>query len=192
MTFSSRRHLPAGVSEGCKVRIMTRGRAFALLFLMLILLPAPVAAGEERDEHGLIWRDGIGPYVEVSFVLVRSTTSYADALRFAKRASADLGIPLDLRGLTYDSQYGLTWPREECDKDPLYPFPCYVARGRYDSGRYLSIERSDAYGSLKPGLFIVIAASGDPSEMRCAAASIRAHIPDAYLKTEQVYFGCMH
>lgn len=159
---------------------------------MTALLAVCATAGDERDEHGAIWRDGVGPFIEVSFVLVRSTSSYADALRFAKRASTDLGIPLDLRGLIHDPRHGLTWPRDECEKDPLYPFPCYVARGRWDPGRYLSIERSDAYGSLKPGLFIVVAASGDPSEMKSVAAEIRAHVPDAYVKTEEVYFGCMH
>lgn len=164
----------------------------ALIMIALVALSGRGIAKTETDETGAMWKDGVGPYVEVSFVLVKSTQSYRDAHRFAQRVSAELGLPLDLRGLIYDPTHGLTWPRERCAEDPLYPFPCYLARGRWDEGRYISIERSDAYSSFKPGLFIVIAASGRPDEMRSTVSSIKARVPDAYMKTEAVYFGCMH
>jgi hypothetical protein len=169
------------------------GRLLSMLAVAVFVAHSQLAiAKTEIDEAGATWKNGIGPYFEVSFVLVKSTSSYADAHRFAQGASADLGIRLDLRGLVHDPTHGLTWPQERCAKDPVYPFPCYVARGRWDPGRYISIERSDAYSSFKPDLFIVVAASGDPAEMRSVLASIKAKVPDAYMKTEVVYFGCMH
>ena len=164
----------------------------ALLVIAPVALSARGLAKTETDETGATWKDGVGPYLEVSFVLVKSTQSYPDAHRFAQRVSAELGLPLDLRGLIYDPTHGLTWPRERSAEDPLYPFPCYVARGRNDEGRYISIERSDAYPSFKPGLFIVVAASGRPEDAQNALPSIKTKVPDAYVKTELVYFGCMH
>lgn len=169
------------------------GRSLSMLAVAAMLAHSQLAIAKTvTDESGATWKDGIGPYFEVSFVLVKSTSSYGDAHRLARRASADLRIPLDLRGLVHDPTHGLTWPRERCAEDPLYPFPCYVARGRWDPGRYISIERSDAYSSFKPGPFIVVAASGDPGEMKSVLSSIKAKVPDAYMKTEEVYFGCMH
>ena len=47
-----------------------------------------------------------------------------------------------------------------------WDYPCYVARGRYDDGAYLSVEPSAAYDGLKAGYFVVIAASGYPGKVR--------------------------
>lgn len=101
---------------------------------------------------------------------------------------------LDQPARTLRAPHGLTWPREECEKEPLYPFPCYVARGRFDPGVYLSVERSDAYATFTPGLFIVIAASGEPGspELTSTLTKVRKAHPDAYVKQERVYHGCMH
>jgi len=129
----------------------------------------------------------------MGFVVLRSTRDYADALRFAKRASRWLDVPLDLRGLIHDPEHGLTWSRESCAEDPLYPYPCYTARGRWEGTKhYVSIERSDAYRSMRPGFFVVIAATGEPKEMQAFAVSVRKKIPDAYAKAEDVYHGCLH
>ena len=154
--------------------------------LAAVVVCAAVVAAEEKAE--------LDPWVEVGFLVIRSTPDYADARRTAEAASRKLGIRLDLRGLVHDATHGLTWPKEECDKDPLYPFPCYTARGRFDPGVYLSIERSDAYRSFRPGYFIVIAASGEPGsvELRDSLKAAKSEFPDAYLKSEKVYHGCMH
>ena len=163
--------------------------------LSLSLLCSSSALGQERVDagNGVYYLDGAGPFVPMGFVVVRSTSDYVDALRFAKRASRRLGVPLDLRGLIHDADHGLTWSRESCAADPLYPYPCYTARGRWEGTKhYISIERSDAYRSMRPELFVVIAATGEPKEMQAFAASVRATIPDAYAKAEDVYHGCMH
>ncbi len=134
------------------------------------------------------------PWIEKGFVIIRSTTDYNEAVRIAEIGSRSLKVPVDLRGLIHDPDHGLTWPREQCAKDPLYPYPCYFARGRFDSGVYLSVERSDAYETFQPGYFIVIFATGDPGspELTDALELARSRFQDAYLKTDRVYHGCMH
>lgn len=84
-------------------------------------------------------------------------------------------------------------PRRRCGSQ-LSAFPCYVARGRFDPGVYVSVERSDAYESFRPGLFVVIAASGEPgsAEVASSLTKARAAHPDAYVKQEKVDHGCMH
>lgn len=111
-----------------------------------------------------------------------------------QRAHDKLGIAINLRGLIHDPTHGLTWPKAECERDPLYPFPCYLARGRFDGGVYLSIERSNAYRSFQPGYFMVIAASGEPGspDLLTTLKTTKSVFPDAYVKTEKVYHGCLH
>ena len=131
--------------------------------------------------------------VDVAFVVVGVSEDYAEASRVAERAARELGVVLDLRGLVNDPEYGLTLRAEECT-DPLYPFPFYLPRGRFDAGEYVSIERSDGYSALRAGYFVVIAASGAPrsAEMTAALAKARRVVPDAYEFREKVYVGCMH
>ena len=159
--------------------------ALTVAFLLTTLAVPGTAETEEPEPD---------PMVPVAFVILRSTPHYGEARHVAERAATQLAIPLNLRGLIYDPDHGLTWPKEECDKDPLYPFPCYVARGRFDPGVYLSVERSAAYASFRPGFFVVIAASGEPgsAEITSALARVRSLYPDAYVKQEKVYHGCMH
>lgn len=149
-----------------------------------VLLSAAVFANSEAED----------PWIPVGFVIVRSTADYSEAKRVAEEAAKRLEIPLNLRGLIPDEHLGLTWPRERCASDPLSPFPCYVARGRFDDGVYLSVERSDAYATFRPGYFIVIAASGAPGseELATTLETVKVVHPDAYLKQEKVYQGCMH
>ena len=125
----------------------------------LLLLPS-VGLAEAEDPE-------LDPMIPVGFLIIRSTPNYAEALRVAERAASQVDIPLDLRGLVYDPAHGLTWPAEVCEKDPLYPFPCYVARGRFDPGVYLSVERSDAYAAGVRQYDIIVSFNGvtieDPS-----------------------------
>lgn len=137
----------------------------------------------------------INPMIDVGFLVIRSTADYDEALRVVRQASSAFDIPIDLRSLIYDPAHGLTRPRSDCDLvDSWGGYPCYLPRGRYDEGRYLSIERSDAYKSFKPGYFVVIAASCKPgsTEIEQTRQAVRNGFPDAYVKTDKVYFGCMH
>ncbi len=159
-------------------------KALSVIFGAGLLLTAPGLA-----------RPGVeDPWVPVDFVILRSTADYSEARRVAAESAIQLRIPLDLRGLVHDEEHGLTWSKEVCAKDPLYPYPCYVARGRFDDGVYLSIERSDAYSDFAPGFFIVIAASGAPGspELMKTVVAARSFYADAYTKQASVYVGCMH
>lgn len=131
--------------------------------------------------------------VEKDFVIVRSTRSYAAALRAARDAARRLDVRLDLRNLSPHSKGGLTFPKRDCEGS-TFEFPCYVARGRGDDGAYVSIEYSTPYAGFRPGLYIVIAAS-DAKDGQVAKNSVkvaRRIFKDAYLRRTGVYMGCVH
>ena len=166
--------------------------ATTCLITALFAFCDPVIATESNDERSV--DEYLDQFtVDVGFIILRSTRSYQEALVFADEAAKKLGIHLDLRGLTYDPAHGLTWPKEKCT-NPLYPFPFYLARGRFDAGVYVSIESSDAYTGFAEGYFLVIAASGPPnsSDSKQVLTNAREFYPDAYSKVAPVYHGCMH
>jgi hypothetical protein len=164
--------------------VLGRLAGVTVMCLLLLVASSPSSADNDEPESDA--------WIPVGFLIIRSTSDYVEAQSIADQASKNLGLRLDLRGLVYDSQYGLTLPREDCE--PEYSFPCYFARGRFDAGVYLSVERSDAYASFRPGLFIVIAASGEPAskEFTSSLTSVRGEYPDAYVKEVKVYHGCVH
>jgi len=131
--------------------------------------------------------------VQVGFVIAKSTTNYSEALSSAKTASSTLGLPLKLRDLVPNKKTGLTYPRADCERE-VGGYPCYFARGRFDSGSYVSIEHSTAYAEFKPHLFIVVLASGAKNDpmLRTTLEKARKTFPDAYLRTAGVYLGCVH
>ena len=124
--------------------------------------------------------DDPDPRVRVGFV-VRSTPEDAEALCVAERVSSATGFELDLRGLAFLSEHGLTPAKEVCEEQLLAPYPCSVARGRFDAGVDLGVERSDANESLRPGYFSVVAASGPPESAAWATTlrAVRDLHPDA-------------
>ena len=159
------------------------------IFLLLIALALLAAPGSSADGP-----NDLDAWVPVGFVILRSTSDYAEARRVAEEAAKVLEVPLNYRGLQFDEKLGLSFSAEVCQQEASAPHPCYLARGRYDSGEYLSIERSDAYESFQPGYFIVIFATGAPgsAELASSLAKARKRYADAYLKSEKVYHGCMH
>ena len=132
-------------------------------------------------------------FVPKSIVIVKSTRSYADAKRTAELAASRLHWKLDLRGLLESKPSGLTLSPSECERNG-YSYPCYVARGRYDDGLYVSIEHSNAYQGFKKGLYIVVVASGIPEDPAIASAltQVKVAYGDAYSKLTKVFVGCMH
>src|SRR5882757_2957588 len=81
------------------------------------------------------------PYVKVNFVIIQSTKNYDSAKATALTAAKKLQIKLNLRGLKPNKKSGLTFSKNDCENEGGYP--CYIARGRYDSGEYVSIEWSN-------------------------------------------------
>jgi hypothetical protein len=131
--------------------------------------------------------------VAKSFVVLKSTPSYAEARAFASTAAETLAIRMDLRELSPDHTAGLTFPEDDCRQE-FGEFPCYVPRGRYDDGVYISIEHSSSYSGWAEGLYVVVLASGSPRDrsVRAALRRARASYPDAVMKMAPVYLGCIH
>jgi hypothetical protein len=131
--------------------------------------------------------------VRKSFVILKSTPSYAEARALAAEAAERLAIRMDLRDLAPDGEVGLTFPKQSCD-DEFGEYPCYVPRGRWDDGVYISIEHSSSYEGFEEGLYVVMLASGSPRDRAIGAAVRRAkgQFPDVSVKTAPVYLGCIH
>jgi len=155
---------------------MFAGVTFAVL-LAVTSVPRP----EDRD------------VVRKSFVIIKATHDYGEARALAGAAAERLAIRLDLRELAPDHDVGLTFPEDAC-KNEFGEYPCYVPRGRWDDGVYLSIEHSSSYEGFEEGLYIVILASGAPRDRAIGAAVRRAKglYPDVVVKTAPVYLGCIH
>ena len=132
--------------------------------------------------------------VPVGFVIINSTTSYDDAIRFAHAASAKCSIPINLRGLVLDPDHGLTLSRDRFTATEPSEYPWYFPRGRGDDGEYISVEWSGAYPEFRPGLFVVIAASGEPKSalLNQTLAKVKLTYRRAYVKVAKIYYGCMH
>jgi hypothetical protein len=131
--------------------------------------------------------------VRKSFVILKSTPSYEEARALAAAAAERLAIRMDLRDLAPDGGVGLTFPKQSCD-DEFGEYPCYVARGRWDDGVYISIEHSSSYEGFEEGLYVVMLASGSPRDRAIGAAVRRAkgQYPEVSVKTAPVYLGCIH
>jgi hypothetical protein len=133
------------------------------------------------------------PYLDKEFVIVRSTSSFKDARQAAANAATELSVRLDLRGLSPHERTGLTFSKEECTRSE-FPYPCYVPRGRWDDGTYVSVEWSSAYKPFSKKLYVVMIASDVPGsrETRRMLEAARRVYPDACAKRVKVYVGCMH
>ncbi len=131
--------------------------------------------------------------VRKSFVILKATPSYAEARALAAAAAERLAIRFDLRDLVPDSTMGLTFSQDACASE-FGEFPCYVPRGRWDDGVYVSVEHSSSYVGFEEGLYIVVLASGSPRDRAIGAAVRRAkdQYPDVLVKTAPVYLGCIH
>jgi hypothetical protein len=132
--------------------------------------------------------------VPKELVIAGSSRTYADARQTAVAAARRLGLPLQLGNLSpVRGRRGLTLPKKICAENG-FDYPCYVARGRYDDGLYVSIEHTSAYSELTPGLYIVVVASAPAGERTIMKAerAARAIIPDAYSRRVGVYMGCIH
>ena len=153
---------------------------------MFSLLAAALAATPAEEPS---------PWVEQSFVIVASEKTFDAALAKAGQISVKSGIAFNMRNTLFDpsqrsSNGGLTHSKEDCET--VGGYPCYIPRGRWDSGAYLSIEYSSAIESFTPDLYVVIAASGSPEEVKPSLQRIKKAVPDAYIKSASVYMGCLH
>ncbi len=131
------------------------------------------------------------PYVKKDFVIVLSTKSYTEAKKIAVEAAKKLKIKLDLRGLKPHKESGLTTNAKECESNG-WDYPCYVSRGRYDDGEFVTIDYSNAFEGFAKGYYIVTTASGDNQLAKTALSKAKKIYKTAYTKQTEIYIGCMH
>ena len=130
---------------------------------------------------------------EKAFVIVASSNNYSEAVQVAALVAQEFDWKVDLRGLSEDRAIGLTYSREDCEESS-WDFPCYVPRGRFDDGVWVSVEYSSTYDGLSRGLYIVVAASGaleDP-DIPDTLARVRDRFPSAFVHRAPVNLGCLH
>lgn len=133
------------------------------------------------------------PYIKKEFLIIHSSKDYESALKKANEASKKLKIKIALRDLKPNKEIGLSYSNAACE-DEFGFFPCYVARGRYDDGIYVSIEYSDAYLEFEKGYYIVVLSSFINNDAKNKNLLVKAKkiYKDAYLKASKVYVGCIH
>jgi hypothetical protein len=128
-----------------------------------------------------------------SFVVVKMNKQYEDAKRDAIEASRQLKLRIDLRGLSYNAEEGLSLSEAECDSNG-WSYPTNYPRGRFDDGNYVSIEWSNAFDHLTKGNYIVVVSSGEkkkPSLRNMLDKSLK-FFPGAFIANSKVYMGCVH
>jgi len=151
-----------------------------ILLACILLLSTPLWAETVNDNI---------PMIKKQFLIIKATKSYQEAKQVAEKLSQRLNIKLDLRNLQYHEKNFLTMPQKDCKANEA-DYPCYVPRGRYDDGIYISIEHSNSYENFKDGYYIVIAASGDDAKEYLKP--VKEVVKDAYVKSSKVYMGCLH
>jgi hypothetical protein len=131
------------------------------------------------------------PYVKNFFLIILSSKNYTEAKNFAIEAASKLNVKLDLKGLKPNKESGLTFTAKECEGNG-WDYPCYVSRGRYDDGEFVTIDYSDAFDGFAKGYYIVTTASGDAALVKKALAKVKKLYKTAYVKQTEIYIGCMH
>jgi hypothetical protein len=161
-------------------------RCKSLILASLLMVTRTMTSAAECDAN-------LQPYLDKEFVIIKSTPSFNEATQSAAKAAAALGVRLNLRGLSPNLRTGLTFSKEECARSE-FPYPCYVPRGRWDDGTYVSVEWSSEYELFARALYVVMIASNVPgsSETGRILDAARRLYPDAYAKRAKVSVGCMH
>jgi hypothetical protein len=155
----------------------------AITLFSLIILGREAFAQDTTDDETVL----------KLFVVVKMERQYENALHKAYEASERLHLALNLRGLKYNREIGLSLSREECDSNG-WEYPMDYPRGRFDDGNYVSIEWSNTFDSLKGGSYVVVVASGENNKewLLNTLKGARKVYPDAFITRSKVFLGCMH
>jgi len=156
--------------------------------LLSFTIPAALATPVDTDPMA-------NQFQEVAFVIAASEKTYSQAVLKAATLAEQSGIVFQTNGTNFDPKYkaengGLTYPKHICESNN-WDYPCYISRGRWDEGSYITVEYSSAIQGFTPGLYVVIAASGNKEELTPSLNTVKHFVPDAYMKTSSVYIGCM-
>lgn len=157
----------------------------------------PTVLVAEVDDHLVItddeWEmDQSMMHTGREFMIILSSKDFEKSMEYAVEAAEKLQLELRIDDLEEVDGH-LSYSPTICDESG-FDHPCYVARGRYDDGDYVSVEQSDAYDGFTRGYFIVVVSSGPKSDpdRRDLLVDVKAHYESAYVKSTQVYMGCMH
>ncbi len=131
--------------------------------------------------------------VEKEFVVLRAGAEYVPAVDRARSVASSLELHLDLRGLGPDAVDGLTLSPEECEENG-WGHPCYVPRGRWDDGVWVSVELSNAFAGQEKREYLIVLAGAPPDDPMLEAVLSRARSGGLEPETlrAQVYLGCIH
>ncbi len=154
---------------------------------LALLLAGPVHADPAAEPVPEAAPD---PMVDKAFLLVAASKDWDTARSTASQAAQALALEIKVEVEPHPTE-GLSFDAKTCEESG-FEHPCYVARGRYDDGQYVSVEWSTAYEGFTPGLYIVVVASGSKDEVKAQLEAAREVYGDAYIKTAKVYMGCMH
>jgi len=130
---------------------------------------------------------------EVGFIIIHATKNYEVSKRVAQEASKHLGYKLDLAGLEYNEDIGLSISEEDCEQAG-FEYPAYIQRGRLGDNKFISVEYTDIYPNFTPGYYIVVVANyikGD-EKINETLKFVKKHYTNAYIKYTDIYMGCLH
>ena len=166
------------------MKIKSASGVKVLLTMLVLSVVSPAFAAAPADSQ---------PLIAKRIVIIKSTHDYTQAKSTALQASKKLGLKLKLRNLTPHKKTGLTYPAKTCNNDG-FEYPCYIARGRYDDGAYISIEHSNAFEGFAKGYYIVVIASAADKNpiIKNVLKKAKKHYKDAYAKLSRIYIGCIH
>ncbi len=133
------------------------------------------------------------PYRRTGVVIAGSYGTYEAALSAADELATASEFEIGTRGLVYSAEYGLHWPDGTGSGETWSFFP-----RRYDdscgddrAAPCLTVEPSAAYRGFAPGYYILVAGvlSRGPARAQ-RLESVRTHVPDAFVKETNLWFGC--
>jgi hypothetical protein len=156
-----------------------------LTSILVIFLFAITQINAQEEEYS--------PYVQKGFVIVAAGKNYDAMKKMASEVSEKLDYELELRGLDYNKEIGLTFSEDECN-DSEYDFPWYARRELWDEGEYVSIEYTTDYDGFTPELYIIVVSSHDKGsqELTDALEHTKKYYKNAYIKYSEFYMGCGH
>ena len=93
-------------------------------------------------------------YSVKDFLIILSSKNYESAKTIAIEAAKTLNIKLDLRGLNPNLKSGLSFSSKQCEENG-WDYPCYISRGRYDDGEFVTIDYSNTFQGFAKGYYIV-------------------------------------
>jgi hypothetical protein len=160
----------------------------SLLFAPIVLAGAPAATAPTNQDLGDIntyIREATSP---AYLVIVGSSKDFLSLQRQARKITKRTGRRYSMEGMVFDGTL------HETGEDD--GFTGYFHR-RYDSDAdgkpYLSIEKSESYPGLKPGLYIIVAGICATShDAQNETRTLRKFVPDAYAHKTEIYYGCIH